>query len=117
MTSTDVVAMVCSAPFAGAITALLRKRYPQIDGWWVVVVVALLSTVGAVLGYYRSAIPEAVWVAASPALLTLLTMGTAQGAAHVASKAVSKTIQVVDPESFSPREAPTKPDIAKGSAG
>lgn len=113
----SVLETLVSVPFAVAVTALLRKRWPQIDGWAVYVVVLALTILGAVLGHYRAAIPTEVWTAAGPLLAAVLALGGVTTAQHVAGRtkapgnvavpdlreAISKAIP-----DFDPSEAPTR---------
>lgn len=83
----NILETLVSVPFAVAITALLRKKWPWIDGAAVYVVVLVLAVIGAVLTYYRTAIPVEVWTAASPVLVAILALGGMQAASSVAAKA------------------------------
>ena len=81
----DIIATLVSAPFAVAVTALLRKRWPQIDGAYVAVVVLALAVLGAVAAHYRALIPPEAWTALGPLLATVLALGGVQTAQHVVS--------------------------------
>jgi disulfide bond formation protein DsbB len=93
----DTLTTLASVPFAIAVTALLRKRWPQIDGAYVALVVLVLTVLGAVLGHYHASIPAEVWTAAGPLLAAILALGGVTTAQHVAK-----------PSSPWPGEAPTK---------
>lgn len=79
----DIIETLVSVPFAVALTALLRKKWPQIDGWYVHVVVVALSIIGAVLTYYRDVIPQVVWTALTPIMSAILALGGVTTAQHV----------------------------------
>ena len=83
----NIIETLVSVPFAIAVTALLRKRWPAIDGWAVYVVVLVCTILGAVAAHYRAQIPPEVWTAAGPVLAAVLALGGVQTAAHVAAKA------------------------------
>lgn len=102
----DAIATLVSVPFAVAVTALLRKRWPQIDGAAVYLVVFALTIIGAVLVHYRAQIPAEVWTAAGPLLAAVLALGGVTTAQHVASSA-GVTVEGV---TYDPREAPTVKD-------
>jgi putative Ca2+/H+ antiporter (TMEM165/GDT1 family) len=93
----EVITTLASVPFAIAITALLRKRWPVIDGAYVALVVLALTVLGAVLSHYHAAIPPEVWTAAAPVLAAILALGGVTTAQHV-----------VNPPSEWPDEAPTR---------
>ena len=85
---TDILSTLASVPFAVAVTSLLRRRWPTIDGAYVYLVVLALSVIAALLGYYRAAIPAEVWTAVSPLLVAVLSLGGVQTAQDVARKAI-----------------------------
>ena len=93
----NIIETIVSVPFAVAITAILRKKWPSIDGAYVYLVVLLLTIIGAVLGHYQAHIPTEVWVAAGPLLATILSVGAMTAGQHL-----------VNPPSDWPTEAPTK---------
>jgi disulfide bond formation protein DsbB len=93
----EAINTLVSVPFAIAITALLRKRFKQIDGAYVAIVVLALTVLGAVLSHYHEAIPSEVWTAAAPVLAAILALGGVTTAQHIASPTVGF-----------PEEAPTK---------
>jgi hypothetical protein len=95
-----------SIPFAVAVTALIRKRWQQVDGAYVAVVVFVFAVLGAVLLHYRAFIPGEIWVALGPVLATILGMGTVQTLSHVASKVPSPAA----PPVFGGDEPPTVKD-------
>jgi len=112
---TDIIATLVSVPFAIAVTALLRKRWPSINGAYVYAVVLVLTIVAAVLSYYRAAIPVEVWTAAGPLLAAVLALGGVQAAQHVAESGATKplpTAAAIDEWSGreAPSEAPTRKD-------
>lgn len=84
---TDTLATIASVPFAIAVTALLRKKWPAIDGAWVYAVVLALAVVSALASHYRAVIPPEVWTAASPLLVAVMALGGVQTAQDVAGKA------------------------------
>jgi len=104
----DALATLVSVPFAVAVTAILRKRWPQIDGWGVYAVVLVLTILGAVLGHYRAVIPSEVWTALGPFLAAILALGGVTTAQHVVSTNVRRYYS--DAEAFSPSEPPTVKD-------
>jgi len=105
---TDVVATLVSVPFAIAVTALLRKRWPSIDGAYVYAVVLVLTVIGAVLSYYRASIPVEVWTAAGPLLAAVLALGGVQAAQHVAESGASKPLPTAAAiDEWLGREVPT----------
>lgn len=105
----DALSTLVSVPFAIAVTALLRKRWPQIDGAAVYAVVLFLTILGAVLGHYRAAIPAEVWTAAGPLIAAVLALGGVTTAQHVAGRTkVLPTATAID--EWIAREAPTVKD-------
>lgn len=103
----SILETIVSVPFAVAVTALVRKRFPQVDGAYVAVVVLILTILGAVLAHYRAAIPPEVWTAAGPLLAAILALGGVQTAQHVAQGGAHR-VTIVD--GYAPRESPTVPD-------
>jgi hypothetical protein len=97
----EVINTIVSMPFAIAITAILRKRYPVIDGAYVYLVVACLSIIGSLLTRYSYAIPDDVWLVASPLLTAILAIGGVSVAQHVATPSPV----------FDPHEAPTRKEV------
>jgi hypothetical protein len=59
--SADALGLLTSAGFAIAVVALLRKRWPSIDGWWVTAIYVGLTILGAVLAHFSDRIPVEVW--------------------------------------------------------
>jgi len=110
----EALEILGSLPFAIAVTALLRKRWPQIDGWFVPLVVALTSSVGAIAIFYRDRIPAEVWIAVSPILTTILAMGTVQTIKHATGSASLPQLGMGTGEksgdAFDASEAPTLND-------
>ena len=96
----EVITTLVSVPFAVALTAILRKHFPSIDGAYVYAIVLVLTVLGAVLGHYQASIPTEVWVAAGPLLAAILAIG---GDTWITKKLPEK---VEDP--FDAIEAPTK---------
>jgi len=88
---TDVLATLVSVPFAVAVTALVRKRWPQVDGWGVYAVVLLTTIVSAIATHYRASIPAEVWTALAPLLAAILALGGVQTAQTVIAKGASTT--------------------------
>ena len=80
----DIIATLASVPFAIAVTALIRKRWPVVDGAYVALVVLACTVASAVLAYYRAAIPAEVWTAVAPVVAAVLALGGVQTAQHVA---------------------------------
>jgi hypothetical protein len=97
----EVLTTLVSMPFAVAVTALLRKRWPVIDGVYVYLVVAVLAIIGSLLTRYSYAVPEDVWIVLSPLLTAVLAVGGVQAAQHITQGIPAS------PQEFSP-EAPTK---------
>jgi hypothetical protein len=97
----DIIATLASVPFAVAVTALIRKRWPVVDGAYVALVVLACTVASAVLAHYRAAIPAEVWTAAAPVLAAVLALGGVQTAQHVAA---SRAMDVT----FDASEAPTR---------
>lgn len=104
----EALSTLVSAPFAVAVTALLRKRWPAIDGAYVAVVVLVLTVLGAVLAHYQASIPVEVWTAAGPLLAAVLALGGDTWVSKIAQK--SRLTTIVD-TSFGAREAPTAKEI------
>ena len=94
----EVINTLVSMPFAVAVTALLRKRWPVIDGAYVYLVVAALAIIGSLLTRYSYAVPEDVWLVLSPLLTAVLAIGGVQ----------SLTPATTPAPTFDPHEAPTK---------
>ena len=92
----DIIETLVSVPFAVAVTALLRKKWPAIDGAYVYVVVLALSIVGAVLTRYHDAIPQYVWTAITPVMSAILSLGGVTAAQHIVSHKANSTIQVLE---------------------
>ncbi len=84
----DTLATLASVPFAVAVTALMRKRWPAIDGAYVYLVVLALTALSAALAHYRAQIPAEVWAALGPLLAAVLALGGVQTAQDVARKAI-----------------------------
>jgi len=106
-----------SVPFAVAVTALVRKRWPQVDGAYVALVVLVLTIAGAVLAHYRDAIPQEVWAAAGPLLAAVLALGGVQTAQHVASRGARNVTIVEAPEpTYDASEAPTRREVGGDDA-
>jgi len=80
----DIIDTLASVPFAVAVTALIRKRWPVVDGAYVALVVLACTVASAVLAHYRAAIPAEVWTAAAPVIAAVLALGGVQTAQHVA---------------------------------
>ena len=97
----DVIATIASVPFAVAVTALIRKRWPVVDGAYVALVVLACTVASAVLAHYRDAIPAEVWTAAAPVIAAVLALGGVQTAQHVAAPRATR-------DAFDPSEAPTR---------
>lgn len=114
----EYLSTLVSVPFAVAVTALLRKRWPQIDGAYVALVVLVLTVLGAVLAHYQASIPVEVWTAAGPLLAAVLALGGVQTAQHIVSTNVRRyyadTTEVFDPsEAETAKEIPTVPPVAR----
>jgi hypothetical protein len=91
-----VILTIGSAAFAVAVTSLLRRKWPTIDGWAVPVVVAVCTVASAVLAQYAAAIPPLVWTVLGPVVAAVLALGGVQTAQVVAAKGgTAKTISVV----------------------
>ena len=106
---TDLIATLGSIPFAIAVTALLRKRWPAIDGAYVAVVVLACTVAAGLLSYYRASIPTEVWLGLGPIVAAVMSLGGVQAAQSVASKSTTRVIEWHQAERF-PAEAPTKKD-------
>lgn len=94
----EVISTIVSMPFAVAVTALLRKRWPVIDGAYVYLVVAILAIIGSLLTRYSYAVPEDVWIVLSPLLTAVLAIGGVQALTHATTPTPT----------FDPHEAPTR---------
>lgn len=79
----NIIETLVSVPFAVALTALLRKRWPSIDGLAVYVIVFVLSCIGAVLSHYHAYIPDYVWTALTPVMSAILSLGGVTAAQHI----------------------------------
>lgn len=86
--SDSILATLASVPFAAAVTALLRKRWPSIDGGYVAIVVLALTALAGGLGYYAAQVPPVVWALLGPVLAAVLALGGVQTAQDVARKAI-----------------------------
>ena len=95
---TEIIETMISMPFAVAVTALLRKKWPVIDGKYVFLVVAILAIVGSMLTRYSYAVPEDVWIVLSPLLTAVLAIGGVQALTHATTPAPT----------FDAHEAPTR---------
>lgn len=107
---TDTLATLASVPFAIAVTALLRKRWPAIDGLYVPLVVVVLSGLAAVARQYAHAVPDAAWPAIGALLAAVISLGGVTAAQQVAAKSTTRVIEWhQEPDRF-PTEAPTRKD-------
>ena len=93
MTET-ILATIASVPFAAAVTALLRRAFPRIDGPYVAIPVLVCTLAAALLGYYADAIPQVVWVCLGPAVAAVMAMGGVQTLNNAGAKATVKVISV-----------------------
>ncbi len=86
-----------SAAFAATVVALLRKRWPAINGWYVTGIYAVLAVAVALLTHYSAAIPADVWTVLQIAAGIIGTQGAITGAQQIAAKAsvTNNTISVV----------------------
>jgi hypothetical protein len=83
---TDALATICSAPFAVAVTALLRRRWPAIDGSAVYAVVLSTTVLSAIAAHYRALIPAEVWTALGPVLAAIMALGGVQAAQDIGGR-------------------------------
>lgn len=97
----DTITTLASVPFAIAVTALIRKRWPVVDGAYVALVVLACTVASAVLAHYHAAIPVEVWTAAAPVVAAVLALGGVQTAQHVATSRATR-------DAFDAHEAPTR---------
>jgi hypothetical protein len=100
----EVLTTIVSVPFAMAVTSLLRKKWPQIDGTYVPILVLFLSLCGALLGHYKAHIPTEVWAVLGPFASTILALGADS---YVSGK-IDKRNSVAEDWK---REYPTRKDI------
>ena len=109
--SEDIIATLGSAAFAVALTSLLRKQFPAIDGRLTWVIATLVAVGAALMGYYRADIPELVWVVLAPIVSAILAIGGVQTAQNVAGKAKPPAVAAFEFVDELPRdEQPTKPE-------
>ncbi|MFA4972838.1 MAG: hypothetical protein WC683_09510 [bacterium] len=102
-----------SAAFAATVVALLRKRWPALDGWYVTAIYAALAVAVALLTHYSAALPAEVWTVLQIAAGIVGTQGAITAAQQVAAKAsvTNNTIAVTssDPVIVEPDTSKTDP--------
>ena len=80
---------VGSAAFAVALTALLRKAIPKIDGIYNYVVFGLLGIASAVLMRHAAGVPPIVWEIVGPLVTVVLGLGGYSASQAIATKGQS----------------------------
>jgi len=91
-----VIDTLASAGFAATLVALLRKRWPSLDGWYVTAVYAALAVAAALLTHYSALIPTEVWRVLQALAGIVATQGAITLTQQIASKGgTAKTIEVV----------------------
>jgi hypothetical protein len=96
---TSLAQLLGSGVFAIAVTALMRRAWPSIDGLWNWLVVGVLSIGSTVLLRHAASIPPIVWEIGGPLAALLFAVGWRENDAQVAKKAKSVTIVAPrDPE-------------------
>ena len=86
-----------SAAFAVALTALLRKAFPKIDGVYNYVVFGLLGIASAVLMRHAAGVPPIVWEIVGPLVTVVLGLGGYAASQAVATKGQTPPVDVRTP--------------------
>jgi|GEM_PF-6473031 len=103
---TLTITTITSAAFAVALTALIRRQWPQVTGWITPAVVLVLTIAGGLLGQYGAAIPPLVWIVVGPVVAAVLALGGVQVAQDTAKKgqtpAETNALDVIPPAPKAP---------------
>ena len=78
---------LASIPFATAVCALIKRRWPAVTGGITPCVMLACTALAAVLGHYSAQIPAYAWEYAGPILAAVVAMGLHQTATAAIDRA------------------------------